>query len=50
MCEALGLVTSTTNEKETEAAKMAQWLKAVVILAEDPGTISSTSMASYNQL
>lgn len=36
--------------KKKQAAKMAQWLKAVVILAEDPGTISSTSMASYNQL
>lgn len=41
--------TSTASEKETGAGTMAQWLKAVVILAEDPGSIFSTSMSAYNQ-
>jgi hypothetical protein len=50
MCEGLGLMTSTAHEKERGAGKMAQWLKAVVILAEDPGTVSITSMVAYKQL
>lgn len=50
MCEALGLITSLANEKETGAGKMAQVLKAVVILAEDPGSIFCNSIAAYNQL
>ena len=35
---------------KTRTREMVQWLRALVALAEDPGSVPSTHMVAYNHL
>jgi hypothetical protein len=45
-----GLKEMERCEKKLGAGEMAQWLKALVVLPEDLGSIPSTYTAAYNSL
>ena len=46
--KALHLIPSPIEKKK--AGEMAQWLRALTVLPEDPSSIPSTHMAAYNCL